>query len=192
MNDQLDDITLPHANKHTGDVNDVHAKLYCKNNCPYCNDETICIKPQYISRDDEDIEWANIYKNFKCLICDNEFWEFWTCCEDDYYFDDDVWEYFNEIDDYTDLYYEDRHDAYCKSFNEAIRTGDLLLIDATYEYTMVELPCDIELYYDAEMNSENQYPIYRRLTPEIVDIFNVVQQGPLEDRFEILDIPDDV
>ncbi|MHC4782899.1 MAG: hypothetical protein ACYTE0_07585 [Planctomycetota bacterium] len=191
MNDkknELRDIVLPYANKHTRDIHR-DRKFDCENNCPYCNNEKICIQPQYVLPDyEDDIQWADIYIKFKCLICGGEFWELWTTCADNYHWSDDDGNYFDEYGDYTDLYYNDRYNAYCESFEEALKTGGLWLVDASYQHTIIKLP-----FYEkdaaADLPHKYQYPIYRRLTPEIVDMFD---QGPILSRFDILDIRDDV
>ena len=52
------------------------------------------------------------------------------------------------------------------SKEEAMKTGDLWLVDASYHYTIIKLP-----FYEkediAELPYKYQYPIYKRLTPEI-------------------------
>ena len=158
---QTEDVILTKANKHSGDIN-IDKQFYCKDNCPYCNGETICIKPQYVLPDYDDIAWADIYKNFKCNLCGKEFWEVWGAYVDNYYYPDDDGDYFDEIGDYTDAYYEDRQDAYCESFEQTVKTGYLETV-ALYKYTVIEPPVDEEEYI-SELSHKDNYPIYRSLT----------------------------
>jgi hypothetical protein len=155
-----EDIILQNANKHSGDIQK-DKKFDCENNCPYCNDDVINIEPQHVLPVYDDIEWADIYKYFKCLICGVEFWEHWTACSDNYYWPDDNEAYYDEFGDYTDLYYSDRHDAYCKDFDEAMKTGDLCLVDASYECTIIKLPFETKNRVSVLPNGY-KYPIYRR------------------------------
>ena len=158
---ELEDEVLEIANVHHGDIKK-DSKFKCKNNCPYCNDEVICIKLQYVLPVYDDITWADIYKNFKCKLCGKEFWEVWYANIDKYYYSDDEADYFDEIDDYTDAYYKDRQDAYCESFEQAIKTGYLGTV-ASYRYTVIEPPVDEEEYI-SELSHKDNYPIYRSLT----------------------------
>jgi hypothetical protein len=163
MNDKAEkpeDVILLHANKHSGDIQK-DKKFDCEDNCPYCNDDVILIKPQYLLPVYDDIQWAKIYKNFKCLICGSEFWEVWTAYEDGYHFPDVDEDYFDEIGDYTDSYYDDRHDAYSADFDKAMKTGDLCLVDASYEHTIIELPLEVKVHI-LDLPYKYQYPIYRR------------------------------
>ena len=185
---EIEDRILDVSNKHHGDINKDEF-FDCENNCPYCNDEKICIKPQYILPVYEDIGQADIYKNYMCLLCGKEFWEAWYACEEDYCYPDDQNYYFDEFGDYTDAYYHEHFDAYCQSFQQAIESGNLEEV-ASYKYTMIDLPLYAERKRISELRNKYNYPIYRRLTPEIVDLF---EPGPIESRFEILDFgPDDI
>ena len=156
-------IILKKSNIHHGDINK-DSRFDCENNCPYCNNEVICIKPQYVFPNYEFIEWADIYKKFRCKLCGKEFWEVWYASVDKYYYPDDEADYFDEIGDYTDSYYNDRYDDYCGSFEKAVKTGDLCLVDASYQYTIIKFP-----FYEKEIVAnlpyKYNYPIYRRMTP---------------------------
>jgi len=141
--ERIEDVYLKKANKHHGDI-DKDMMFDCENNCPYCNDEKICVKPT----DAHIVDYCfdslfGILRTMKCYLCGNEFWEVWDI---------------GEIDEDEDIYYE-------------------MIFDASYEYTVLEFPLDEDLF----PLPEQAYPTYRRLTPEIVDIF---ASGPIESRFE--------
>ena len=71
-------------------------------------------------------------EKFQCQICGKELWETWYASIDFYtYFEDDHPEYFDEIGDYTDAYYENRYETYREHFKKVIKTG-LLRQLATY------------------------------------------------------------
>jgi len=147
-----EDIVLPYANKHDGNVN-VDWEFDCENNCPYCNDEKICIQP--IDVHVIESYFADPYgfqRTMKCHLCGKYFYDIWKACDAD----DDGY-IFNELISYE-----------------------------SYEYTVLDAPSYL---LGLIQLPKREYPIYRRLTPEIVDMFDL---GPVESRFELLDIRDDV
>ena len=181
---ESEDVVLTRANIHHGDLKK-DKRFDCKDNCPYCNNEMICIKLQYVLPVYTNIKRAHIYKSFKCQVCGKEFWEVWYACEHNYYIPDDEDYYYNQVGYYTDAYYDERQDAYCQSFGQALETGDWEIV-ASYLYTVITPHVD-EKKYISELSHKRSHTIFRRLTPEIVDIFDMVEFGPIESRFEILD-----
>jgi hypothetical protein len=158
--EKREEVILENASIHHGDIHK-DDRFDCENNCPYCNNEVVNIKLQYVLPVYDFIEFAEIYRNFRCELCDKEFWEVWDASADDYSFPDDNDDYLNEFDDYTDAYYDDRYDAYCKAFEQAIKTGDLALV-GSYSCTVITPPVN-ENKYASELSSKYQYPVYRSL-----------------------------
>ena len=187
---ELEDIVITKCNIHHGDIANDY-KFDCENNCPYCNDQIICIKLQYVLPVSRNAEYDGSYKHFECQLCGKEFGEIWEANERDYYYpSDEDYDFSDDLDDYSDAYFEaylhERHNAFCHSYDQAIETGNLCTV-ALYKYTIIT-PTIYENKCYSELRNRHNYPIYRRLTPEIVDIFGLVELGPLESRFDILDL----
>ena len=154
------DVVLKRANIHHSDITD-EIELDCENNCPYCNDQVICIRPigfylQYYQGD------MDILKRMKCLICSKEFWEIWGVFEDL---------------DYLRL---------VREFEDLPKTGNIEDL-ALYYYTSIK-----PFFANIVRSQKGNYPIYKRLMPEVVDIFGMIELGPIESRFDILDLGIDI
>ena len=156
--EKKEDVILENASIHHGDI---HKDDWfdCENNCPYCNNEVVYIKLRYVLPVYDSIAFAEIYRNFTCELCDKEFWEIWGASADNYFFSDDNDDYFNEFDDYTDAYYDDRYDAYCKAFEEAIKTGYVAIV-GSYRCTVITPPVD-EIKFSSKLLENDKYPVYR-------------------------------
>ncbi len=165
----LNETMIIKANTHQGDISK-DKKFDCESNCPYCNDKMVNIKLQYVLPvcDDidcpspvyEDIHYAYLYKKYKCQICGKEFWEEWYANVDYYtYSDGSHPEYYDEIGDYTDVFYENRYGPYRKHFEEAIESGFLRIV-ASYMHTTIVSPVD-EKEYESKLSRINK--VYKNI-----------------------------